>query len=87
MVDPRLGPEALIFRLFNSMEPHVAPARVVRDKCRCSPRRVENMLVQLDPEDIQDLANAAGYVEITCEFCKIARKFHIDEIVTAPAPQ
>ena len=37
MVDPRLSPEALIFRLFNSMEPHVAPAREVRDKCRCSP--------------------------------------------------
>ncbi len=87
MVDPRLGPEALIFRLFNSMEPHVAPAREVRDKCRCSPWRVENMLGQLDPADIKDLANAAGYVEITCEFCKITRKIHIDEIGTALAPQ
>ena len=87
MVDPRLSPEALIFRLFNSMEPHVAPAREVRDKCRCSPQRVENMLGQLDPADIRDLANAAGYVEIVCEFCKTERKFHIDQIGTAPAPQ
>ena len=87
MVDPRLSPEALIFRLFNSMEPHVAPAREVRDKCRCSPQRVENMLGQLDPADIRDLANAAGYVEIICEFCKTERQFHADEIGTAPTPQ
>jgi molecular chaperone Hsp33 len=69
------------------MEPHVAPAREVRDKCRCSPQRVENMLGQLDPADIRDLANAAGYVEIICEFCKTERQFHTDEIGTVPAPQ
>ena len=48
--------------------------------------RVENMLDSLIRQ-ISDLANAAGYVEIICEFCKTERQFHTDEIGTAPAPQ
>ena len=87
MVDPTLSPEALIFRLFNSMEPHVAPVREVRDKCRCSPQRVENMLGQLDPADLTDLADEDGQIEIICEFCKTKRQICTDEIAASPASQ
>lgn len=87
MVDPTLSPEALIFRLFNSMEPHVAPVREVRDKCRCSPQRVENMLGQLDPADLTDLADEDGQIEIICEFCKTKRQIRTDEIAASPASQ
>ena len=80
LVDPKLSSESLIFRLFNSMEPHVAPAREVRDKCRCSPQRVESMLEKLDSEDIAELADKTRHIEIVCEFCKTKRLFHIDKI-------
>ena len=76
LVDPLLAPETLIFRLFNAMEPHVASARPVQDKCRCSPQRVENMLSQLDPAEVDDLADQDDHIEITCEFCKISHRFH-----------
>ncbi len=79
LVDSKLSSEALIYRLFNSMEPHVAPVREVRDKCRCNPQRVENMLGQLDPSDIVELADANGQIEIICEFCKTKRYFFTDK--------
>ncbi|MEL0292731.1 MAG: Hsp33 family molecular chaperone HslO [Alphaproteobacteria bacterium] len=80
LVDPLLGPDALIFRLFNSMEPHVAPSRDVIDQCRCSPQRVQTMLTQLDRAEIVDLADDEDKIEIICEFCKTTRRFHIDNI-------
>ena len=79
LVDPALGPEDLIFRLFNSMEPHVAPATDVRDQCRCSPQRVETMLKQLDPAEIAELGDSDGFIDITCEFCKTNRRIAVDE--------
>ena len=87
LVDPTLSSEALIFRLFNSMEPHVAQAQEVRDKCRCSPERVESMLEKLDPADIAELADTNRLIEIVCEFCKIKRHFHIDKIRPVSTPR
>jgi len=82
LIDPALGSDALIFRLFNAMEPHVAPGQAVRDQCRCSPERVENMLAQLDPAEADDLAGDDDHIEITCEFCKTGRRFHRDAVGT-----
>ena len=76
MLDPTLAPADLIYRLFNSMEPHVSPARDVRDQCRCSLDKVQSMLSQLDAEEVNDLADDDGYIGVVCEFCKTDRKFH-----------
>lgn len=83
ILDPDLAPADLIFRLFHSMEPHVAPAREVRDKCRCSVAKVESMLGQLEPAERDDLADADGYLAVTCEFCKTSHKFHKDALAPA----
>lgn len=76
MLDPNLAPSDLIYRLFNAMEPHVSPAREVRDKCRCSLDKVQSMLSQLDGDEVNDLADDDGYIGVVCEFCKTDRKFH-----------
>ena len=47
LLDSTLTPEEIIFRLFSSMAPHVAPARAVTDQCRCDVRTVETILAQL----------------------------------------
>ena len=80
LLDPALSPEEIIFRLFNSMAPHVAPARVVTDKCRCDVQKVESMLTQLSVDDINDLADADGALYITCEFCKTERVFYKSDL-------
>ena len=73
LVDPALAPENLVFRLFNALRPHVAPAQPVADSCRCSPEKVEAVLVRMSPEELAELVAESGMVEVTCEFCKTMR--------------
>jgi len=78
LLDPALSPEDIVFRLFNSMAPHSAPARAVSDHCRCNVDKVEAMLGQLGADDIEDLADDGGELHVTCEFCKTRHSFHKD---------
>ena len=80
LLDPALTPEEIIFRLFNSMGPHVAPARAVTDQCRCNVQKIESMLTQLSVDDVNDLADADGALHITCEFCKAERVFNKSDL-------
>jgi molecular chaperone Hsp33 len=80
LLDPALSPEDIIFRLFNSMAPHSAPARPVLDQCRCNVEKIESMLQQLAPDDIDDMADNDGNLTVTCEFCKTHRAYHKDAI-------
>ena len=80
LLDPALSPEDIIFRLFNSMAPHSAPARPVLDQCRCNVEKIESMLQQLAPDDIDDMADHDGNLTVTCEFCKTHRAYHKDAI-------
>ena len=80
LLDPALTPEEIVFRLFNSMAPHVAPVRAVTDQCRCDVRKVEAVLNQLSVDDVNDLADADGALHITCEFCKTERIFYKSDL-------
>ena len=80
LLDPDLASEEIIFRLFNSMGPHVAPARAVTDKCRCDVQKIESMLKQLSVDDVNDLADRDGALHITCEFCKTERVFNKSDL-------
>jgi len=73
LVNPELAPEDLVFRLFNALRPHVAPAQAVLDQCRCSPEKVEAVLAQMPPEELAGLVADSGMIEVTCEFCKTMR--------------
>ena len=76
LLDASLSPENIVFRLFNSMAPHSAPARPVVDLCRCNVEKIETMLQQLASDEIEDLADEDGNLTITCEFCKTVRVYH-----------
>ena len=80
LLDPGLTSEEIIFRLFNSMSPHVAPARAVSDQCRCDVQKIESMLAQLSVDDVNDLADPDGALHITCEFCKTERVFNKSDL-------
>ena len=73
LVDPSLAAEDLVFRLFNALRPHVAPAQPVMDQCRCSPEKVEGVLEQMSHEELAGLVADSGMIEVTCEFCKTMR--------------
>ena len=78
LLDPTLSPENIVFRLFNTLAPHIARARPVADQCRCNVEKVEAMLQQLAADELEDLADEDGNLIITCEFCKTKRAYHRD---------
>jgi molecular chaperone Hsp33 len=82
LLDPALSPENIIFRLFNTLAPHSAPARPVADQCRCNVEKVEAMLQQLGADEVEDLADEDGNLTITCEFCKTKRAYHRDAMLS-----
>jgi molecular chaperone Hsp33 len=82
LLDPALSPENIVFRLFNTLAPHSAPARPVADQCRCNVEKVEAMLQQLGEDEVEDLADEDGNLTITCEFCKTKRAYHRDAMLS-----
>ena len=78
LLDSDLSPENIVFRLFNAMAPHSAPARPVADQCRCNVEKIEAVLQQLAADEVEDLADEDGNLTITCEFCKTERAYHKD---------
>ena len=82
LLDPALSPENIVFRLFNTLAPHSAPARPVADQCRCNVEKIEAVLQQLAADEVEDLADEDGNLTITCEFCKTKRAYHKDAILS-----
>jgi molecular chaperone Hsp33 len=79
LVDPRLAPEALLFRLFHEdgVRAH-APHRLAA-QCRCSRERVERMLRALQPDELADM-KIDGRITVTCEFCSTVYPFDADAL-------
>jgi len=77
LLDKNLPLADLVYRLFNSLGPHIQPTRPITDKCRCSPQKVEVMLDGLSEEQRASLADENGQLVVSCEFCKTDRTFDL----------
>jgi molecular chaperone Hsp33 len=65
-----IEPDILVHRLFHELGVSMLPWRVLRDECRCSPDRVEQVLASLSPEERLEFADDNHQLTISCEFCK-----------------
>jgi molecular chaperone Hsp33 len=68
LIDPRLSPNGLLYRLFHEEGVRVYEPHTFRHQCRCSETRVTNMLRSLPRKEVEELAEE-GKVSVTCEFC------------------
>lgn len=75
LVDPALGLDQLLFRLFNERGVNVSEPVPMLDKCRCSEERIRETLAQFAASDIDEMREPDGAVAVTCEFC--ARHYRI----------
>jgi molecular chaperone Hsp33 len=75
LVDPALGLDRLLYRLFNERGVSVNDPVRIFDRCRCSEARIRETLQQFNAEDIADMREADGQIAVTCEFC--ARKYRL----------
>jgi molecular chaperone Hsp33 len=69
LVDPTLNPEQLLYRLFHEEQVVVYPDVSVREQCRCSRGRVENILRNLPDDDRDSLIDETGRISVKCDFC------------------
>lgn len=69
LVDPDLGLDRLLYRLFNERGVAVNDPVQIFDQCRCSEPRIRETLQQFEAQELADMREADGMVAVTCEFC------------------
>lgn len=70
-----LEPTALLTRLYHGDGLICHAIRHLQAGCRCSGERVARTLKSFPRQDIDEMRNADGLVEVICEFCKAAYVF------------
>lgn len=78
LLDPTLAPERLLYRLFHEERVRAFQATPLDAKCNCSRERVENMLNQFSPAELDGMAEN-GTITVTCEFCNTHYRFAADQ--------
>ena len=76
LLEPALGPEILLYRLFHEDGVRVYRQRPLHHHCRCSRTRVERTLMAFPRTEIEEMAED-GIIRVTCEFCK--EEYVLDE--------
>ena len=61
--------EDLLYRLFNEENVRVFDAEPVEFECACSRSRIGRTLRALGKEELEDILQEQGSIQITCEFC------------------
>jgi molecular chaperone Hsp33 len=74
LVDPRLPPDRLLYRLFQEPGVRMFQPRGLVDGCRCSRDRVAGALMAFPKAEVLDMMDD-GVVSVKCEFCGEAYEF------------
>ena len=75
LVDPDLGLDRLLYRLFNERGVVVSDPVTMLDQCRCSEDRIRETLQQFAADDLAEMREPDGLIGVTCEFC--SRKYRL----------
>ncbi len=78
LLDPTLSPERLLYRLFHEEEVRAFQATPLDAQCNCTRERVETMLNQFSPEELDGMAQD-DVITVTCEFCRTHYQFDADQ--------
>ncbi len=79
LTDIHLSPNELLFRLFHEEQVAVYHAERLKAKCRCSRGRIERFLRNLGPDELKELENEDGEIEVVCQFCNQREAFTVDD--------
>ena len=74
LLDPTLGPERLLYRLYHEDGVTVYPAAALVRHCTCSRDSVAEMLRRFPAEDRAAMVEN-GEISVTCEFCSALYRF------------
>lgn len=79
LLDDKLSPEDLIWRLFGNEGVAVDRPRALAYGCRCSRQKLSGILEGFSPDDLDHMA-VGGDIVMTCEFCNLDFRFPRDEV-------
>ena len=82
LIDPTVGAERLLFRLFHEHGVRVFEGVHVVDECSCSRERIRGILENFSAEEISDSVED-GQIRVNCEFCSKEYRFDAEEFVPA----
>jgi molecular chaperone Hsp33 len=74
LVDPEIGAERLLYRLFHEHGVRVYDGTEVVDDCSCSRGKIKTILDGFTAEEI-DSSIEAGVIRVNCEFCSTSYEF------------
>lgn len=74
LIDPAIGAERLLYRLFHERGVHVFDAQDLYDRCACSRDKVTAMLRGFSAEDRAAMVEK-GAIGVACEFCSTRYEF------------
>jgi molecular chaperone Hsp33 len=74
LIDPSVGAERLLYRLFHEHGVRVFEGVKVADECSCSPEKIRGILGRFTAEEI-DESTENGRIRVSCEFCSKAYQF------------
>lgn len=80
LLDPRLSPQRLLYRLFHEEGVRALPPSPVEAYCQCSREKVEAFLRSFGAEGLADMHEPDGGISVTCEFCATKYRFEPGEI-------
>lgn len=83
LIDPTVGPETLLFRLFHEDGVRLEDARPLAAVCRCSRDRIVSVLASFDPAERGDMVEDDGKIRVTCEYCASVYAIEPDEVTAA----
>jgi molecular chaperone Hsp33 len=82
VLDPGLGPDQVLYRLFHEQGARMGEAASLRDSCSCNGERLSKVMRQFPPAQLRELAEPDGFLHARCQFC--ARSYLIAPESLAP---
>jgi molecular chaperone Hsp33 len=74
LIDPTIGTERLLYRLFHEHGVRVFEGTDVADECSCSREKIRTILDGFTAEEIKDSVED-GAIHVSCEFCSTQYSF------------
>lgn len=74
LLDPTVGTERLLYRLFHEHGVRVFDGVAIRDECSCSRTKIRSVLDGFSAKEIEDSVEN-GRIRVECEFCSTAYEF------------
>lgn len=82
LLDPTVGAERMLYRLFHEHGVRVFEATAVRDRCSCSRDKIRAILDGFTAQEIEE-STQDGVIHVACEFC--SSEYEFDPADFAPA--